>query len=151
MMAGLLGGMSLSGCRVLDMGCGTGVLAILCAKMGAVEVTAIDNDEWAFTNCLENVERNTVHAVTARLADASMLQEMQPETFDVVLANINLNVLVHDMEHYVRVLKTGGSLLLSGFYQTDHERISEACKQFSLLENRFLIQNDWMALLLRKQ
>ena len=105
-------GMNLENQSVLDMGCGTGVLAILSKKKGAGYVEAIDIDEWAYNNTLENVERNNTNDINVLLGGAECLKDQQ---FDVIIANINRNILTNDMSHYYKVLKSNGSLLLSGF------------------------------------
>jgi ribosomal protein L11 methyltransferase len=103
---------------VLDMGCGTGVLAILAAMIGAREITAIDNDEWAFSNTCENILVNNYNSIKAELGDAKLLQDRK---FDTILANINRNILLNDMPAYAEALLPGGDLLMSGFYNTDIE------------------------------
>lgn len=145
-MIRLMSGLDLKGKTVLDMGCGTAVLAILAGMMGAEAITAIDNDEWAYNNSIENIERNSMNHVTIMLGDASLLETFPAESFDVVLANINRNILLRDMAAYARVLKQGGILLLSGFYSSDRPMIVEHCKQFSITEERFITLNDWVAL-----
>ena len=100
--------------RVLDMGCGTAVLGILAKIRGAAYVEGVDIDEWAFDNARENAAANGVD-ITLRLGDASALEG----NFDIVIANINRNILLADMETYSRVLSAGGTLLLSGFYEAD--------------------------------
>lgn len=150
MMISLMSETEMSGKNLLDMGCGTGILAILAEKMGVASVTAADNDEWAFANCNENIRINSCENITVSLSDAALLDTMQNDTFDLVLANINLNVLLQDIPRYARVLKPEGNLMLSGFLQGDHEKISAACKQFSMQEIRFLTLNEWMAISFRK-
>jgi ribosomal protein L11 methyltransferase len=150
MMVRLLGEMDIKGFSVLDMGCGTGILAILAYKMGASSVTAIDNEEWAYQNSIENINRNLAAFVKVLLGDASLIQTMPPASFDLIMANINRNVLLLDMEKYADALKPTGSLLLSGFYQADRASIIRSAGQFSLEEVSNLIENDWMALHLRK-
>nr|MBA3900646.1 50S ribosomal protein L11 methyltransferase [Bacteroidota bacterium] len=103
---------------VLDMGCGTGVLAILAAMIGAKEVAAIDNDEWAFANTCENILVNNYNSIKAELGDAKLLQGRK---FDTILANINRNILLNDMPAYEDSLVSGGNLLMSGFFNTDIE------------------------------
>ena len=100
---------------VLDMGCGTGVLAILAKQRGAAATWAIDIDEWAVENTLENAERNHV-ALTAQKGGVEVMPDMQ---FDIILANINKNVLLADMAAYANVLKENGTIVFSGFYTHD--------------------------------
>ena len=105
-----------SGKSVLDMGCGTGVLAILAKKKGASEVEAIDIDEWCYLNTQENVERNDCTDIKVFQGDSSLLDGKK---YDVVLANINRNILLEDIPIYTTCLKKGGFLFLSGFYLED--------------------------------
>jgi ribosomal protein L11 methyltransferase len=132
----------LAGRRVLDMGSGTGVLAILAAKKGAAYVEAIDVDEWAYRNAQENFERNGV-SVTPLLGDASILTA--DKHFDVVLANINRNILLRDMEAYVRVLNPGGTLLISGFYEHDIPSLRQQAEALGLTFVDNKLRNDWAA------
>ena len=109
--------MDLQGKCVLDMGCGTSILAILAKMRGAEKVEAVDIDEWCVNNSLENIELNGVDGIHVRQGDAGVLAEMGP--FDVVLANINRNILLADMRHYVARMVPGATLLMSGFYEED--------------------------------
>lgn len=123
MMLSFVAELDMVGKRVLDMGCGTAVLGILAKMRGAEHVTGIDIDEWAYRNAQENATTNGVQ-LDLRLGDAGLLSSGAGETpavqnFDVIIANINRNILLHDMEAYARVLKRGGVLLLSGFYEAD--------------------------------
>lgn len=117
MMLTWLRDIDLAGRSVLDMGCGTAVLAILAKKRGAGYVEAVDVDEWAWRNARENVERNGWGEIVCRLGDATSLGNER--RFDVILANINRNILLNDMPAYVGVLKRGGCLVMSGFYEGD--------------------------------
>ncbi len=150
LMIELLGQLNVHDKTVLDMGCGTAVLAILTAKMGAAEVTGIDNDEWAFENSKENIQRNFVPDVNILLGDASLLYNYGNEYFDIIIANINRNILLNDIKHYSRVLKQNGILLLSGFYSEDRKILLDHCMQFSLQEERYLSQHNWTAIQLKK-
>lgn len=129
---------------VLDMGCGTGVLAILAAMKGAKPVDAIDIDNWCYLNSLENCERNNVPFIDVFEGDVTLL-ENKKEAYDVVIANINRNILLADIPAYAKTLRKGGTLLLSGFYKEDLEIINEVCKKHSLkfLEN--FEKNNWVA------
>lgn len=127
---------------VLDMGSGTGVLAIFCKMTGAKKVVAIDIDEWAFENTQENMVLNQVEDIDIRHGDAAQIGQ---DKFDLVIANINRNVLLDDMHVYSASLKDGCPLLLSGFYTQDLEMIkAEAAKQGMTLD-RHLEKDDWVS------
>ena len=128
--------------RVLDMGSGTGVLAILAAKKGASYVEAIDVDEWAYRNAQENFACNNVE-VNALLGDASLLTEQKH--FDVVLANINRNILLRDMVAYQRVLATNGVLIMSGFYEHDITAIVAKAEALGLRFVEQRVDGEWAA------
>lgn len=142
LMLSLIGGQELASKRVLDMGSGTGVLAILAAKKGAAYVEAIDVDEWAYRNAIENFEHNGV-AVQALLGDASSLTE--EKHFDLIVANINRNILLRDMAAYVRVLNAGGTLLMSGFYEHDVKAVREKAEGLGLRFEEQRLDGDWAA------
>ena len=128
--------------RVLDMGCGTGVLAILAAMKGASYVEAIDVDEWAFRNAQENFERNGVE-VNLFQGDASLLTG--EKHFDLILANINRNILLRDMAAYRAVLDNGGTLLMSGFYEHDVEAITKKAESLGLVFVEMNVRDEWAA------
>ena len=107
----------LQGKSLLDMGCGTSILAILARMRGAEPCTAIDIDEWCVRNSLENIELNHVDNISVFQGDASSLEDIGP--FDVVIANINRNILLNDMKQYVRCMRKGSQLFMSGFYVDD--------------------------------
>ena len=139
----------LKGKKVLDMGCGTSVLAIMVAKRGATEVLAIDVDEWCVENSIENVERNGCKHIKVQLGDASSLANKKD--FDLIIANINRNILLNDIPKYVPVLKAGGTLLLSGFYKEDIPLIREKAEAYGLQYIENLERNNWVAVKLKKQ
>ena len=147
LMLSLLEQQNVQGMRVLDMGSGTGVLAILAAKKGAAYVEAIDVDEWAYRNAQENFERNGV-SVNALLGDASLLTA--DKHFDLVLANINRNILLKDMESYATVLNPGGTLMLSGFYEHDVQSLQDKAETLGLRLVQQRSRNEWTALKLAK-
>jgi ribosomal protein L11 methyltransferase len=140
--------MDVKGQSVMDMGCGTGILAILAAQKGATNIDAIDIDEWAFENTMENAERNNVGFIKGAKGDASLLKG--DENYDLFIANINRNILINDMSTYAKSIKVGGQLLLSGFYETDIDQlVSETEKHgFELQEKRN--KETWAALRFKK-
>ncbi|MFH1121366.1 MAG: 50S ribosomal protein L11 methyltransferase [Bacteroidota bacterium] len=133
---------SVKALEVLDMGSGTGVLAILAAMRGAKQVTAIDNDEWAYRNALENVERNKITCIGVYLGDAGMLADKR---FDFIMANINRNILLNDMENYCKSLNDGGTVLMSGFYNSDLTAITQVAASFGLQYQGRKERNNWVA------
>ena len=147
MMLTYLRDLELAGKEVLDMGCGTAVLAILAALRGAKQVDAVDVDEWAYRNAQENVERNSVaDRVRCRLGDASLLGS---DCYDVVVANINRNILLADMERYRRSLRLGGTLLLSGFYHADMPALQSRAAELGMRLEEERTRDGWSALQLR--
>ena len=128
---------------VLDMGCGTGVLAILAEMKGAKPIDAVDYDNWCYLNSLENVERNNCKHITVIEGDASVLKN---KTYDVIIANINRNILLNDMTVYASCLNKNGMLLLSGFYNTDIPVIREECEKHMLKFQEKLERNQWVSL-----
>jgi ribosomal protein L11 methyltransferase len=134
--------MDFQGKTVLDMGCGTGILGILCAQKGAQKVTGIDIEEWAFNNANENITMNNIHTMEVHCGDASLLGK---EQYDIILANINRNILLEDISKYVNVLKKEGILLLSGFYNNDLTIINEECSKHYLKKLSVKEDNNWVA------
>lgn len=148
MMLTYIRDVEMRGKRVLDMGCGTAVLAILAAKRGAAAVDAVDIDEWAFSNAKENVCSNGVEdVVRCNIGDASLLGAHR---YDVIFANINRNILMHDMPAYASVLENGGTLLLSGFYEHDIEALQGAAAPLGLRLQERRVRDGWAALRLEK-
>ena len=146
MMLQLLNSEPLAGKRVLDMGSGTGVLSIFAEKRGAAYVEAIDNDEWAYRNALENLENNNCRNIKALLGDAALLTP--DKRFDVVVANINRNILLRDMHCYTAVLAPGGTLLLSGFYEHDIPAIRAKAEASGLAFDHYEIRiSDYLSIL----
>jgi ribosomal protein L11 methyltransferase len=127
---------------VLDMGCGTGVLAILAAMKGARSVDAIDIDNWSFQNTMENVSANKCEQIKVFEGDANLLTN---QNYDIILANINRNILLSDISVYIEHLKKGGVLLLSGFYKEDMALISKECASHGLSFQENLEKNNWVA------
>ena len=141
MLENLLG-MDVAGMSVLDMGCGTGVLAILAAMKGAKTVDAIDVDPWSYTNTLENVERNNQLQIRVLQGDAGVLEE---DAYNLILANINKNILLEDIPLYAKSLTHNGVLLVSGFYLDDLVDISEICAGVNLKFEKNRQKNDWIS------
>ncbi|MDR2962418.1 MAG: 50S ribosomal protein L11 methyltransferase [Bacteroidales bacterium] len=127
---------------VADCGTGTGVLAIAALKMGAKSAFAFDYDPLCYENSLENKERN--HAQNLDIAQGDLLL-LQGKTFDIVLANINRNILAHNMAYLANALKPGGTLLLSGFYEHDIDFLREKTEQFNLNYLSHKTENNWTA------
>ncbi|MEE4196024.1 MAG: 50S ribosomal protein L11 methyltransferase [Bacteroidales bacterium] len=134
---------------VLDMGCGTGVLAILAKMKGAQHVVAIDIDEWAYANTLENIEKNSCSDIQVLQGGAALLDPRKFD-FDIILANINRNILMSDIAHYARVLKTRGILLLSGLYDRDLPMIREEAECHKLKYHSHIEKHNWIAALFYK-
>lgn len=118
-----------SGKQVLDMGCGTAVLAILARMRGAAHVTAIDIDDWCVRNAQENIQLNNIDGIEVLLGDAELLKDKH---FDIILANINRNILLNDMPLYAATLQHGGMLFMSGFYVTDIPVLTEKAAELDL-------------------
>ncbi|MBM3419570.1 MAG: 50S ribosomal protein L11 methyltransferase [Bacteroidetes bacterium] len=137
------------GKRVTDLGCGTGILAILASLMGASSVTAIDNDPLAVGNCLENLKTNNVNNVDVVPGDAAYLTDRK-ESFDTILANINRNTLIAEMSTMAGALRTGGVILLSGFYNSDKEVIANSASGAGLKLVQFIEKNSWVAMMFAK-
>lgn len=131
------------GKTVLDMGCGTAVLAILAELKGAKPLDAIDIDNWCYLNSLENVERNNCKHISVYEGDASLLNDKK---YDTIIANINRNILLNDIATYATCLKTNGSLFLSGFYREDIPMIEKECQNNNLTLKDTLEKNNWVAL-----
>lgn len=127
---------------VLDMGCGTAVLAILAEMKGAIKIDAIDIDEWCYENSVENVERNQCKSISVFQGDAALLSEKK---YDSIIANINRNILLQDMETYRSCLQAGGELYLSGFYKEDLPLITETCTKLGLAFISNKEKNNWIA------
>lgn len=138
--------MDFQGKTVLDMGCGTSVLAIYAKQKGAARVVAIDIDEWSVENSRENAERNGVELEISQ----GTAENLGAEKFDIILANINRNILISDIPVYASVLKEGGQLLLSGLCFFDVDDILEVCTAQNLSLKNKQQREEWMSLLLEK-
>jgi ribosomal protein L11 methyltransferase len=132
---------------VLDMGCGTSVLAIFAKQRGAEKVVAIDIDEWSVENAKENAERNGVELKILK----GTAESLGDENFDIILANINRNILISDIPDYAKVLKNNGLLLLSGLCFFDADDILEVCKENNLILKNKQQREEWISLLFRRE
>jgi ribosomal protein L11 methyltransferase len=128
---------------VLDMGCGTGILAIFAEMKQAKHVDAIDIDNWCYENSLENVERNNCNNISVFEGDAALLDNKK---YDIIIANINRNILLKDMKTYTACLNEKGVLLLSGFYKEDIPTIDNEVVKYNLTLETFIERNNWVAL-----
>lgn len=134
---------NLVGKKTLDMGCGTAILAILAEMKGAQPIDAIDIDNWCYLNSIENAERNNCKNISVYEGDASLLVGKK---YDVIIANINRNILLNDMQQYEDCLNENGILFLSGFYTEDIPVISESCTSKGLSYVKQFERNNWVAL-----
>lgn len=135
-------GMDLTGKSVLDCGCGTGILGIVALRLGANRVLGYDIDEWSSENAKHNAALNGVNNLDVLLGDASVLDGVKEE-FDVVIANINRNILLNDMTAFRSHLKTGGRLILSGFYETDVPMLEQAAQSNGLTIIDVVTDEEW--------
>ncbi len=133
--------MDVEGKKVLDMGCGTSILAILAALRGAQDVTAVDIDPWCTENSEENIRLNHVEGIKILLGGAERLKGM---TFDIIIANINRNILLNDMKSYADCLPLGGELYMSGFYKDDVPVIEAEADRNNLTLKYFREKNNWV-------
>lgn len=129
--------------KTLDMGCGTAILAILAEMKGAKPIDAIDIDNWCYLNSIENAERNNCTQITVYEGDASLLKDKK---YDLIIANINRNILLNDMQQYVDCLNKKGILLLSGFYTEDIPFIDASCTEKGLTYVKKFERNNWTSL-----
>ncbi|KGO93707.1 50S ribosomal protein L11 methyltransferase [Flavobacterium subsaxonicum] len=132
-----------AGKKTLDMGCGTAILAILAEMKGAQPIDAIDIDNWCYLNSIENAERNNCSNITVYEGDAALLAGKK---YDVIIANINRNILLNDMQQYVDCLNENAILLLSGFYEEDIPFIDASCTEKGLKFVKKHQKNNWVAL-----
>jgi ribosomal protein L11 methyltransferase len=135
-------GMQLKDKSLLDMGSGTAVLAILARMKGANPVTAVDNDEWAYNNALENVKGNNFDDIEVLLGDSMLLKGKK---FDIIFANINRNMLLNDIPAYQKSLNPGGKLFMSGFYSDDLPLIQSKANEAGLTFVSDRMENNWIA------
>ena len=138
----------LSGLRVLDMGCGTGILGLIALKRGAKHLTAIDIDPWAYANVQENASLSGVLIDEMLCGDASLLEGK--ESYDLILANITRNILLEDFPRYRQVMKVGGRIVLSGFYEEDIPLLEERGRELGLSLVSVATKNRWSLLELQR-
>ena len=135
-------GMNLNGKKVLDCGCGTGILGIVASRLGADRVLGYDIDEWSSENAKHNASINGVGNLDVMLGDASVL-DVVDEEFDVVIANINRNILINDMSAFKRHMKNDGCLILSGFYESDVPMLEKAAMDNAMSLKDVVTDEEW--------
>lgn len=142
-------GLDLAGKRVLDCGCGTGILSIVAKRCGAENVTAYDIDEWSVDNTRHNAELNKVVIDEILLGDVSVLSHVDG-MFDVIVANINRNILLADLPEIVETLNAGGTVILSGFYDDDAQMLVDKAAELGLHETGRNVTNAWTMLVFER-
>ena len=148
MVLGLQMNVNHEGKKVLDVGCGTGILAILASKLGANEIAGFDIEEWAAENARENCQLNDCQNITIR---QGTIEDEPAEQYDIVLANINRNILMRDIPKYVEFMKPAPSqLVVSGFYQHDIEDIENVAKEAGLVKTQMEQKNNWAAVVFER-
>ena len=150
MIVSTLLNMNLYKMRVLDCGCGTGILGLVASKLGANEVVGYDIEEWSVENAKHNAQLNGVDNLEVYFGNASVINHISG-VFDVVLANINRNILLEDMKSFRGVLNEGGYMILSGFYEEDIPVLLEKAKEFGLYESGRRTDNNWACLVLKNK
>ncbi len=138
--------MDLQGKSLLDMGCGTAVLAILASMRGAHPITAVDIDNWCTENAAENLALNSIENIEVILGDARVLEGKQ---FDIILANINRNILLMDMERYVSCLNPSGTIIMSGFYTEDIPMLEAKANSLGLHLSTHHTKDNWAMIVLQ--
>jgi len=136
--------LDLQGKQFIDMGCGTSILGILAMKCGAAHGVAIDIDTWCVDNSQENIALNEITDIDVKLGDASILSKESP--VDLFMANINRNILVNEMAKFVQVIRPGGHLLMSGFYEEDQKIIQDEANRLGFRLESKKVQDNWCAL-----
>lgn len=135
--------------RVLDMGCGTGILAILAMQLGATDILAIDIDEWSVENSIENCATNNCGKIVVTKGDIESLENEKP--FDMIIANINKNILKKHLEFYTKKLVPSGKLFLSGFFVTDMDELKSVAAKHNLKFVSYKNENEWAMMLFEKE
>lgn len=141
-------GLNITNKKVLDMGCGTGILAIFAEMKGAKPIDAIDIDTWCYENSLENVHQNQCKHISVYKGDASLIASKK---YDVIIANINRNILLNDIKKYVQSLNEKGILLLSGFYKEDIPIINSEAVKYHLQQEKIIEKNNWVSVRYHKK
>ncbi|WP_299456742.1 50S ribosomal protein L11 methyltransferase [uncultured Microscilla sp.] len=134
--------------QVLDMGCGTGILAIMAEKLGATTIDAVDIDDWSVENSIENVGLN--HCQKIKLQKGTVDTANLKEKYDIILANINRNVLVHDMPYYHQHLTDKGFLVVSGFYEADVKLMENTARKYNLEAINYKTKDSWSSIIFKK-
>lgn len=142
-------GIDHQGLRVLDMGTGTGILAIMAEMLGARQILAVDTEPWTVENARDNAVENHCHTIESRLGGVETLADEAP--FDLILANINRNVLLEDMHEYARLLPSGRPILFSGFYEEDLAKITAEAARCGLRYQRHRTLRSWVSALFEKE
>ena len=151
MICATLLGMNLSGMKVLDCGCGTGILGICALKLGAQHCVGYDIDEWSVDNTRHNAIINRVDdRLEALHGDATLISGF-PAEFDLMLANINRNILLQDMERFVSIMRPKATLVLSGFYQSDCQLLEKKASSLGLMLKQTKNDGDWSCLIFQYQ
>lgn len=147
MMMEMMSELDIKNRKVLDMGCGTGILAILAQKLQAEYVEGIDNEEWAYENSLENAERNGVAEIVFKHGEKELIPHFE---FDIILANINRNILIDMMPELSKAVIENGKLVLSGFLQSDQKVMLESTEAhgFKLIKTK--TKDNWLSLCFEK-
>lgn len=148
LMSKTMFGLDFKNTSVLDMGCGTGILAILAKQLGSTTLLGIDIDDWSIENSIENAGINNCSEIDFKKGDASLLPKS--ETFDIILANINKNVLKQDLSKYFDCLKKNGYLLLSGFFTADVEELKQLAISIGFSFEEHFQKNEWAVIKLKK-
>lgn len=138
----------INGLQVLDCGCGTGILSIVSAKLGAKNVTGYDIDEWSTENTKHNCIINGITNVSILHGNANVINTLETE-FDIVLANINRNILLNDMPQLKHAMRDGAKLILSGFYEKDAEMLINKAEELKLKLDKKKTKNDWCMLVFK--
>jgi len=134
---------------VLDAGCGTGILSILAEKLGAAQIIGLDIDRWAFDNAKENLQLNTCKKTSIVHGNIKNIQS--ESLFDIILANINLNVIVNEIKVYFNFLSPGGFIILSGFYSNDYATVNKVAYDIGFILHKKTVRNNWLSLVYYKK